>query len=88
MAYFRLRVRRKQVLASRVLNRERCSHVPYDQMKREPEKKAKNHQRLRARKASVSSSQIMTETDSAQEAEETDGPGKCGNSTEHSHGLN
>ena len=39
-------------------------------------KKAKNHQRLRARKASVSSSQIMTETDSAQEAEETGGPGK------------
>ena len=39
-------------------------------------KNAKNHQRRRARRASISSSQLMTETDSAQEAEETEGPGK------------
>ena len=36
-------------------------------------KNAKNHQRRRARKASISSSQLMTETDSAQEAKETGG---------------
>ena len=39
-------------------------------------KNAKNYQRRRERKASISSSQIMTETDSAQEAKETGGPGK------------
>ena len=51
-------------------------------------KNATNHQRQRARKASISSSQIMTETDSAQEAKETEGAGKWKNSSEHFHGLN
>ena len=51
-------------------------------------KSAKNTQRQRARKASISGSRNMAETDSAQEADETEGSGKCGNSTEHSHGLN
>jgi len=39
-------------------------------------KNAKNHQRRRARKASISGSQNKMETDSAREAEETEGPGK------------
>jgi hypothetical protein len=45
-------------------------------------KSAKNTQRQRARKASTSGSRNMAETDSAQEAEETEEPGKCRNSTE------
>jgi len=39
-------------------------------------KNAKDNQRQRARKARISSSRIMTETDSAQEAKETEGAGK------------
>ena len=49
-------------------------------------KNAKDYQRRRAQKANIKSSQNKTEVDGAQEAEETDGPGKCGNSSEHSHG--
>ena len=64
------------------------SHMPYDRRKRELGKNAKDTQRQRTRKASISGKQNMAETDGAQEAEETDGPGKCGNSSEHSHGPN
>ncbi len=51
-------------------------------------KNAKRNQRRRVWKASLNSSQNITETDSAQEAEEIDGPGKWEGSSEISHGLN
>jgi hypothetical protein len=51
-------------------------------------KNAKRNQRRRAWKASSNNSQNMTETESAQEAEETERLGKWEGSSEISHGLN
>ena len=48
---------------------------------------AKRNQRQRRRKASISGGQNEIEIDGTQEAEVTEGAGKWGNSTEHSHGL-
>ena len=64
---------------------ERKSHAKRSEEAR-ARKRAKNTQRQRARKASISGRQNMAKPDGAQEAEETDGSGKCGNSSEHSHG--
>jgi len=50
-------------------------------------KNLKDSLRQRAKTSRISSSKNMAETDSAQEAEGTEGPGKCENSTEHPHGL-
>jgi hypothetical protein len=43
---------------------------------------------METREAKINCSQNKTEADSAQEAEETDGLGKWGSSSEYSHGLN
>ena len=64
---------------------EKKSHAKRSEEAR-ARKRAKNTQRQRARKASISGRQNMAKPDGAQEAEETDGPGKCGNSSEHSYG--
>jgi hypothetical protein len=48
---------------------------------------AKRNQRQRRRKASISGGQNKIEIDGTQEAKVTEGAGKWGNSTEHSHGL-